>query len=88
MLSMVGDVPVKSEASTVTSSISRFAGPTQFLGGAHRGRVCVRAFIGVSVRSCLWASASIIGSDKKSFTFVSHPPLLGIYKDLFFFMKI
>ena len=44
---MVGDVLFNSEASVVTSSISRFAGPTWFFGGAHRGRVCVRAFIGV-----------------------------------------
>jgi len=53
MLSVVGDVPVDSEASVVTSSISRFAGPTQFYRGAHRGRVYVRAFIWVSVRSCM-----------------------------------
>jgi hypothetical protein len=35
----------------VTSGISRFAGAQSF-GGAHRGRVCVRVFIGVSVRAC------------------------------------
>jgi len=45
---VVGDVPVNSEAPAVTSSISRFAGPTQFFGGAHRDRVCVHAFIRVS----------------------------------------
>ena len=48
VLSVVGDVPVDSEAPVVTSSISRFAGPTQFFGGAHRDRVCVHAFIRVS----------------------------------------
>jgi len=52
MLSVVGDLPVDSEA-VVTSPISRFVGPTRFFGGAHRGRVCVRAFIGVSVRLCM-----------------------------------
>jgi hypothetical protein len=35
----------------VTLGISRFAGARSF-GGAHRGRVCVRVFIGVSVRVC------------------------------------
>jgi hypothetical protein len=50
---VVGDVPVDSETSVMTSSISRFADPTQFFGGAHRDRVCVHAFIAVSVRSCL-----------------------------------
>ena len=35
-----------SEAPMATSSISRFADPTQFFGGAHRDRVCVCAFIG------------------------------------------
>ena len=48
ILSVVCDVPVDSEAPMVTSSISRFAGPTQFFGGVHRGRVCVRAFIRVT----------------------------------------
>jgi hypothetical protein len=45
-----GDVPVDSETHVVTSSISRFAGLTQFFGGAHKSRIYVRAFIGVSVR--------------------------------------
>jgi hypothetical protein len=53
MLSVVGDVPVDSEVPLVTSSILRFAGPTQFFGGAHKGKVCVRAFIGVSMHSCI-----------------------------------
>jgi hypothetical protein len=35
----------------VTSGISRSVGAQSF-GGAHRGRVCVRVFIGVSVRAC------------------------------------
>ena len=50
---MVGDVPIASEALALTLSISRFAGPTQFFDGAHRGRVRVRAFIGMSVCSCI-----------------------------------
>ena len=53
ILSVVGDVPVDSKTRVVTSSISRIAGPTQFFGGAHRNRVCVHAFIGVSARSCM-----------------------------------
>ena len=65
ILSVVCDVSVGSEAHVVTSSISRFASPTQFFGGAHRGRVCMRAFIGLSVRLCLWASAPVTGSRKK-----------------------
>jgi hypothetical protein len=58
MLLVLGDVSLDSEASVVTSSISRFAGPTQFFGGAHRGSV--------SVRSCMWASASVTRSKKTS----------------------
>ena len=49
---MGGDVPVDSEASMVISSISRPDPPAQYFGGAHRGRVCVCAFIGVSVCAC------------------------------------
>jgi hypothetical protein len=52
MFSVVGDVSIDSEAPVVTLSISRFADSTRFFGGAHKGRVCVRAFLGVSVRSC------------------------------------
>ena len=53
MLSVVGDVPVDSEAPVATSSISRFVGQTQFFRDAPRDRVCMRVFIGVNVRSCL-----------------------------------
>jgi hypothetical protein len=35
----------------VTSRISRSVGAQSF-EGAHRGRVCVRVFIWVSVRAC------------------------------------
>jgi hypothetical protein len=48
---VVSDVPVDDEAPVVTLRISRSAGAQSF-GGAHRGRVCVRVFIGVSVRAC------------------------------------
>ena len=53
MLLMVGDMLVDSEAPVVTSSISRFGGPTQFFRGAHRGRACVHVFIRDIVRSCM-----------------------------------
>jgi hypothetical protein len=33
-------VPINNEASVVISPISIFVGPTQFFGGARRGRVC------------------------------------------------
>jgi hypothetical protein len=36
----------------VTSGISSNLSGAQFFKGAHRGRVCVRVFIGVSVRAC------------------------------------
>jgi hypothetical protein len=42
------DVPVYSKTSVVTSSIG-FVGPV--FEGAHRGRVCVRVFTGVSVHA-------------------------------------
>jgi hypothetical protein len=48
---VVSDVPVDDEAPVVTSRISRSVGAQSF-GGAHRGRVCLRVFIGVSVRAC------------------------------------
>jgi hypothetical protein len=48
---VVSDVPVDDEAPLVTSGISRSVGAQSF-GGAHRGRVCVHVFIGVSVHAC------------------------------------
>jgi hypothetical protein len=48
---VVSDIPVDDEAPLVTSGISRSVSAQSF-GGAHRGRVCVRVFIGVSVRVC------------------------------------
>jgi hypothetical protein len=47
--SVGGDVPVDSEAPVVTLLISRSSLSAQYFGGAHTGRVCVCAFIGVSV---------------------------------------
>ena len=38
--------------------------PAQSLGGAHRGRVCVCIFIGMSVCTCIWALASVLCSIK------------------------
>ena len=49
---MGGDVPVDSETPVVTSSISRPNPSAQSLGVAHRNRVCVYAFIGVSECTC------------------------------------
>jgi hypothetical protein len=45
---VVDDVSIDSEATVVTSLILRFADPTQFFGGANKGRMCGRAFIGAS----------------------------------------
>jgi len=52
-LLVIDDMSLDNETSVVTSSISRFTGPTRFFECAHRGRVCMHVFIGVSVRSCL-----------------------------------
>jgi hypothetical protein len=51
--SVGGDVPVDSEMPVVTSSTLRFNLLAQFSGGAHRGSVCVCAFIWVSVYACM-----------------------------------
>jgi hypothetical protein len=68
ILSVVGDVSVDSEVPMMTSSISRFADPTQSFRGTHRGRVCVRAFIRVRVHS--YVSVSVcnwISQNKKAY---------------------
>ena len=62
---MGGDVPVDSEAPVVTSSISRLDPPAQALGGAHRGRVRVRAFIGVGACTCVGVFGCTVFLKKK-----------------------
>jgi hypothetical protein len=49
----------------VTSRISRSAGAQSF-GGAHRGRVCVRVFIGVSVRACCVSVCVVLCQSQKN----------------------
>jgi hypothetical protein len=48
----------------VSSGISRSFGAQSF-GGAYRGRVCVRVFIGVSVRACCERLRFTVYSQKK-----------------------
>jgi hypothetical protein len=50
--SVGGDVPVDDEVPTVTRKFQDDM-LAQSFGGAHRGRVCVCAFIGVSVCACI-----------------------------------
>jgi hypothetical protein len=48
-----GGVSVDSETLLVTDFVNLKIKPTQSFGGTHRGRVCVRVFIGVSDRMCM-----------------------------------
>jgi hypothetical protein len=48
-----GDVPVDSEVLLVIDFMNLKIKPTQSFRCAHRGRVCVRVFIGVSDRTCM-----------------------------------
>jgi hypothetical protein len=48
-----GNVPVDSEALLVTDFMNLKIKPAQSFGGAHRGKLCVRVFIGVSDHTCM-----------------------------------
>jgi hypothetical protein len=48
-----GDVPIDSDALLVTDFVNLKIKPAQSFEDAHRGRVCVRVFIGVSARTCM-----------------------------------
>jgi hypothetical protein len=48
-----GDIPVDSETLLVTDFVNLKIKPAQSFGCAHRGRVCVHMFIGVSARTCM-----------------------------------
>jgi hypothetical protein len=47
-----GDFPVDSDALLVTEFVNLKIRLTQSFGGAHRSRVCVHVFIGVSAHTC------------------------------------
>jgi hypothetical protein len=53
ILSVGGDVPVDSDALLVTDFMNLKIKSAQSFGGAHRGRVCMRVFIGVSAYTCM-----------------------------------
>jgi hypothetical protein len=48
-----GNVSIYSEALLVTNFVNLKIKPIQSFGGAHRGRVCMRVFIGVSDHMCM-----------------------------------
>jgi hypothetical protein len=48
-----GDVSVDSETLSVTDFVNLKIKPAQFFRCAHKGRVCVRVFIGVSAHTCM-----------------------------------
>jgi hypothetical protein len=48
-----GNVPIDSETFLVTDFVNLKIKPTQSYEGAHRGRMCVRVFIGVSAHMCM-----------------------------------
>jgi hypothetical protein len=50
---VTGDVPVDSEVILVTDFINLKIKSAQSFGGAHRSRVCVRVFIGMSAHTCM-----------------------------------
>jgi hypothetical protein len=47
------DVPIDSDALLMTDFVNLKIKPTQSFKSAHRGRMCVRVFIGVSVHTCM-----------------------------------
>ena len=73
---MEGDVPVDSEVSVVTLSISRLDLPVQSLGGAHRGRgvhvcvhmgECMRVYVSACVVLCFVKKKREIHDGKYAF---------------------
>jgi hypothetical protein len=67
MHSVVSNVPVDDETPVVTLGVSRSVGAQSF-EGAHRGRVCVCVFIGVSLCACyerLYCTVQFLKNKKK-----------------------
>jgi hypothetical protein len=53
ILSVGGDVPVNNDVLLVTNFINLKIKLTQSFGCAHRGRICMCVFIGVSAHTCM-----------------------------------
>jgi hypothetical protein len=53
ILSVGGDISVDSDTLLMTDFVNLKIKPAQSFIGAHRSRVCMRVFIGVSVRTCM-----------------------------------
>jgi hypothetical protein len=53
ILSVGGDVPVDSETLLMIDFVNLKIKLAQSFEGAHRNRVCVHVFIGVSARTCM-----------------------------------
>jgi hypothetical protein len=53
ILSVGGDVSIDSKMTLVTDFINLKIKPAQSFRCAHRGRVCVHVFIGVSAHTCM-----------------------------------
>jgi hypothetical protein len=62
-----GDVPIDSKALLMTDFVNLKIKPAQSFEGAHRGRVYVRVFIGVSARTCMSICVCTVFLKKKSF---------------------
>jgi hypothetical protein len=60
-----GDVSVDSETLLVTDFMNLKIKLAQSFRGDHRGRVCVRVFIGVSARTCMSICVYIVFLNKK-----------------------
>jgi hypothetical protein len=48
-----GDIPIDSETLLVIDFVNLKIKSVQSFGEAHRGRICVRVFVGVSARTCM-----------------------------------
>jgi hypothetical protein len=68
---MGGDVSVDSKTLLVTDFVNLKIKSAQSFGCAHRGRVCVRVFIGVSVHTCMSVYVYIAFLKKKNLHFGS-----------------
>jgi hypothetical protein len=62
---VVVDVPVDNESFLVIDSVNLKIKPTQSFRYAHRGRVCVHVFIGMSTHTCMSMCVSTVFQKNK-----------------------
>jgi hypothetical protein len=75
------DVPVDSDALLVTDFVNLNIKSAQSFGCAHKGRVCVRMFIGVSAHTCMSICVCTVFLKKPNLELSSRDQIMNLLQE-------